>query len=238
MSHFSLLCIGDGWESNLMDYCEVYHQGDSSESIKFKFYPVIPEEKIQIRFEEWKKNSNNNTYNNALEWAEKYMGFVFQDGMYGYYYNPNAKWDWYAIGGRWRGYLKLKPGKVGFLSPPYSSNCNVPDGYCDQAKNGDIDWEGMKIDSYKSAEKDWEWLTSGSEEVDGAIKFAYDFSDTDTKESYIKRRSSIATYAILYNGKWSEMEDFYSSEAWDRYFNEIIESLPDDELITILDYHI
>ena len=25
-------------------------------------------------------------------------------------YNPNAKWDWYEIGGRWAGHLRLKPG--------------------------------------------------------------------------------------------------------------------------------
>jgi hypothetical protein len=31
-------------------------------------------------------------------------------GRYGYWCNPNKKWDWYTIGGRWRGYFPVKPG--------------------------------------------------------------------------------------------------------------------------------
>lgn len=27
--------------------------------------------------------------------------------------NPNCKWDWYVIGGRWQGFLKLKEGRTG-----------------------------------------------------------------------------------------------------------------------------
>lgn len=29
-------------------------------------------------------------------------------GKYGYWENPNAKWDWYQLGGRWTGFFKLK----------------------------------------------------------------------------------------------------------------------------------
>lgn len=29
-------------------------------------------------------------------------------GRYGYWRNPNAKWDWYSIGGRWRGFYDNK----------------------------------------------------------------------------------------------------------------------------------
>lgn len=32
-----------------------------------------------------------------------------QNGRYGYYENPNARWDWYQIGGRWSGFFKVKP---------------------------------------------------------------------------------------------------------------------------------
>jgi len=32
-----------------------------------------------------------------------------ETGRYGYYENPNAKWDWYQIGGRWSGFFKVKP---------------------------------------------------------------------------------------------------------------------------------
>ena len=31
-----------------------------------------------------------------------------ENGRYGYWENPNAKWDWYKLGGRWTGLFKLK----------------------------------------------------------------------------------------------------------------------------------
>lgn len=36
------------------------------------------------------------------------------NGKYGYWKNPNQKWDWYAIGGRWSNYLPTTDGKVNF----------------------------------------------------------------------------------------------------------------------------
>ena len=34
-----------------------------------------------------------------------------EDGIYGYTENPNAKWDWYALGNRWSGFLFGKDGE-------------------------------------------------------------------------------------------------------------------------------
>ena len=33
-------------------------------------------------------------------------------GEYGYWCNPNAKWDWFQLGGRWTGFFKLKTQKL------------------------------------------------------------------------------------------------------------------------------
>ena len=57
---------------------------------------------------------------------KKYLEFIkdndFEEG--GYWENTNARWDWYKLGGRWKGFFHLKKGK------------NV-----DQAKKGDIDFK-------------------------------------------------------------------------------------------------
>ena len=34
-------------------------------------------------------------------------------GKKGYWNNPNSKWDWYSLGGRWSGMIKLKNGANG-----------------------------------------------------------------------------------------------------------------------------
>lgn len=46
-----------------------------------------------------------------IEYVEEDCGYVYSDknNAFGYYENPNAKWDWYETGGRWSNFLKLKP---------------------------------------------------------------------------------------------------------------------------------
>ena len=50
------------------------------------------------------------------EFMEEYCGFNGRDkkkNRYGYWQNPNRKWDWWTIGGRWTGHLLIgyDPGK-------------------------------------------------------------------------------------------------------------------------------
>ena len=56
--------------------------------------------------------------NNMGDCPEEYLEFIEDEdadiddetGKRGYWENPNAKWDWYRIGGRASGLLKLKSG--------------------------------------------------------------------------------------------------------------------------------
>lgn len=54
----------------------------------------------------------NEIYATFEEFAKGWHGREEPDektGRYGYWENPNAKWDWFELGGRWTGYFKLKP---------------------------------------------------------------------------------------------------------------------------------
>jgi hypothetical protein len=42
------------------------------------------------------------------EMVKDYFGYEQKDGKYGYMHNPQAKWDWWSLGGRWRGLLPVK----------------------------------------------------------------------------------------------------------------------------------
>lgn len=53
--------------------------------------------------------------------------------------NPNKRWDWYVVGGRWSNRLLLKNGQE-----------------ADSALKGEIDWEAMRQDSYTQALADWD----------------------------------------------------------------------------------
>ena len=53
---------------------------------------------------------HNEKYKNFDDFVQDYGGYKKNEktGKYGYWENPNAKWDWYQEGGRWSGLLKLK----------------------------------------------------------------------------------------------------------------------------------
>ena len=69
-----------------------------------------------------------------------------ENGRFGYYYNPNAKWDWWVVGGRWSGYFKLKEGTEGLVGDPVYGDGKAKDGYVDQSFKKNIDFDGMVED--------------------------------------------------------------------------------------------
>lgn len=92
-------------------------------------------------------------YKSFEEYAEERCGFSFDEKHqgYGYYYNPNAIWDWYSIGGRWPEMFLVKDSCLEY-SIGETSWCNsgekaeAPEGYlwvC-AARKKDIAWEEMR----------------------------------------------------------------------------------------------
>lgn len=72
--------------------------------------------------------------------------------------NPNKKWDWWQIGGRWCGRIRLKDGakengitgNKSLLDPePYPVN------RCDSARKGDIDFDTIRAEAEKEASAEW-----------------------------------------------------------------------------------
>ncbi len=56
----------------------------------------------------WIDDDNGNAFTN---YVADYHGYERnEDGKFGYWENPNAKWDWYVVGGRWNNFFKLKEG--------------------------------------------------------------------------------------------------------------------------------
>jgi hypothetical protein len=67
-----------------------------------------------------------------------------ENGKYGYFYNPQAKWDWYQLGGRWTGFFLLKKNRQGQIGEPGIFTSNPRHGYADQADKKDIDFDKMR----------------------------------------------------------------------------------------------
>lgn len=79
-------------------------------------------------------------YDEQLEVVE-----VTDDGE-PYKWNPQGKWDYYRIGGRWSGALKPKPGCSG-LWPKHLWDSPDDEGTgFDSLRKGEVDWDAMGED--------------------------------------------------------------------------------------------
>jgi len=109
--------------------------------------------------------------------------------------NPDAKWDYYTIGGRWHGMLTLKQGKTG-LRDTSTFGKDASKGY-DAAFVSDIDFEAMK--QYELSQ-----LPPYEKEMKNPyMKEEYMRKRFPTEEDYIERMSAFHTYAVITpDGKW------------------------------------
>lgn len=70
------------------------------------------------------------------------------DGLrYGLWCNPNAKWDWWTIGGRWSGFYPVKGKPV--VGKPGSGDNKPKPGHGDIVKVGDIDMDAVAAEATK-----------------------------------------------------------------------------------------
>lgn len=149
-------------------------------------------------------------YPTFTQFMEKYCAELYhkEKDAYGYYQNPNAKWDWWQLGGRWQ-HVFLVPedcdlvvyGDSGTFGP---QEANTPSGYrwVAGARKSDIQWDKMREwhlqfhqTTFQSLEK-WFWedvklenhstmlvkTEDGIHEWDNLI-----YKKGDTLDDYIRR---------------------------------------------------
>jgi hypothetical protein len=93
-----------------------------------------------------------------------------EKGVYGYWENPNAKWDWYQIGGRWMGYFPLTEGKEAAALPQSEDTIKE---YKEQAFLGEASWASPESDKQSADSlliKDIDFYRADKEAADQANK--------------------------------------------------------------------
>lgn len=170
-------------------------------------------------------------------------------------YNPNSKWDWYSIGGRFPGRLKSKNGSHGEGSA-FNDNPMI-DGEFDSARVGDIDFS-PDMDKYNKAIRFWEVvvdkepLKEGENEDDFFNLYREEWYKEYYKNKIIYAQicASCSTYAVVTpDGKWHQKGDMLwfgmSTETedealdWDIHYKErFIDTADPDWNLTIVDCHI
>ena len=146
-------------------------------------------------------------------------------------YNPDSKWDWYEIGGRWKGQLLTKDGKS-----------------ADIALVSDIDFDGMRKQSSKEAEETWERAQKDKDPAKDYFLFGVEKGDT--KERFIARSSSWDTHAVITpDGVWHERakmgwwavtyDETEDSTTWSsKFYDRFLKNLDPNTTLVLVDCHI
>jgi len=255
MSHFAVLVIGENIEEQLAPYQE-NNMGDCPQEY-LEFNVEVPKEEVKDYVKkslETMKGSDKAKCSKMKDeqFMKKYAGFIpDDDGDYGFLINPDSRWDWWVIGGRWRGYFKLKPGRTGVVGDRSATDKEDrriwPDGV-DQARKGDIDFDSMRRLKLKEVRENWKkFLALQDKETREKEAYRLEIEPDDTKEKYLRRKTSIATFGVVKDGQWYEkgqmgwwgfVRDKKEDEAWQEEFDKLLDGLPDDALLTVIDCHV
>jgi hypothetical protein len=190
--HFSVLIIGENPELQLDPYWELdLSEDEIARDYRAEFLVVIPAARLKERAakiidilslqdraekiaagSEGEESAMLKRLRAALKagrleeiLAEAHGGYLGPKGDWGYYANPDAKWDWFLLGGRWQGSLRLLPGKSGTVGERSWTDPGRPDdpSRCDQARFGDIDWPLTRsVFTPFAVLKNGEWQDIGS----------------------------------------------------------------------------
>ena len=282
MSHFTVLIIGEtDIEKALYPFWELdLNKQDLIKDDRAEFIIEFKKEDLEKEFEKFKEEHKEDIKKgkedywikyrtcSAEEWVRDWDGHYLnkEETDYGYYTNPNAKWDWYEIGGRWAGSLKLKKNvdKSKYIDPNFSWGWNKESkkevllkGFVDSALKKDVDFSRDE-EAYKNAARFWELKVEEqepkNEEEKEQLKFDWYKKEYYTKKykdkkTYATLTSEFGTHAVLINGEWFEKGNMgwfgchsatpEEEREWDiSFFDKFISKLPGDTLLTIVDCHI
>lgn len=179
----------------------------------------VPYSKVYQSFEEFVKEEYGTPY-------------FEEQGVFGYYYNSNAFYDWYSIGGRWPDMFLVKDDCKEYGIAERSWTCEneekmAPDGYCwtCAARKKDIAWQVMYDWELEQAKQCYARLvqafetrtlpkkTYGTITEEGIQIFGeYVYYKGETEEEYLedcgfkRKKYPIYIYAFLKDGVWTTVE--------------------------------
>ena len=150
--------------------------------------------------------------------------------------NPQAKWDWYDVGGSWNGYLRVNGQRV------------------NSARIGEIDFRPDE-EEYKRAQRFWDVVVEHvpaepDENCFSLYNEQYYLDYYGDRETYARRSASFTSYAVLTpDGEWHEegsmgwfgisSETAEEASDWDEHYLErFIKDADPKLMLTIVDCHI
>ena len=198
MSHFTVMVIGENPEKQLAPYQE-NNMGNCPEEYLYFIDKTEELKKDWEEISEDEKAGPNNSFESYVE-GNGYKKNMAEE-KYGYYENINAKWDWYVLGGRWTGFLKLKDGAEGQAGEAGLMTRSESPGFVDSAIKNNIDFDGMRKSEAEDAGKTWDKVTR----ILGDVERPYSWE-------YVRE--------TMFPGKLQEARDYYNNQAANKKIDE------------------
>lgn len=145
MSHFTCLVVTDT-PDQLDAALQPFHEYECT-GVKDQYVIFQPADESQEDFEKTHKEHlekyPDSTEKELNDFIPEWYGYELRDGVWGRETNPNAKWDWWVIGGRWSGLLRAKQGTDGVKGRPGLMGSEFDRKGVDQVRVGDLDMKAM-----------------------------------------------------------------------------------------------
>ena len=128
-------------------------------------------------------------------------------------YNPDSKWDWYTVGGRWDKSIKTKSGE-------FVNMCLL----------SEIDFEPYPEDAYEDGT---DWLGKPCKQLKEGLEWHYAKNETPF---------CIVLDGVWYEkgqmGWWGMTSNEKDDNVWDEEVAKLLETLPQDSAVYNVDFHI
>lgn len=254
MSHFVVIVVGDDHEAALTPFDEELKAPSRREYLDddiarmSEHYKTTERKVLAAKMENWR----------GTKGGVDRKGRLYQMATY----NKNAKWDWYEVGGRWKGYFLLKDGTR-----------------VDRCRKGDVDADAMMAVREQAARERWAAYVKAigdtpphtkrkvvcerhGGDTDAAqaeywaqprvkvlsvagLYDADDFPETEAAMVARWRAKALCTFALLVDGEWHERGSMgwfacvsNEKDDWPAEFARLWAEIPDDATVTAVDCHI
>lgn len=240
MSHAVVIVVTDNpTEKNITEILAPFNEQDEKYMTEFqdetndikKAYKDYLKENPKITLEQFAKND----------------GYKKNGKKFGYYSNPNRKWDWWTIGGRWNGMIEGKNVvQIKELKKPEDVHAFaiMKDGVWHE--KGSLGFWGFHDTSNKTkvVEKfSKKELDEYIYPTEAFMKFKDEFIEKIlrlVKENYELNSETLEfTIKEKYNVKELADVQFFTDLAWDKsFYNDFIKTAKPTDYLVVVDYHI
>ena len=209
---FTKAQLAEEWgrkENDIEDYRYIEATPYWNKELYVKWFNTIFPEIVEKFAECYEENGNDW---NGSRWKLNEETGIWEDWST---YNPDSKWDWYSLGGRWSQSIKTKSGE-----------------YVDECFLGEIDWSPFKPEDYcKEAKKG----LSGKEYYPLKDGVNWHFTSENVPFCVVidgewYERGQMHWWACVANEK--------DEKTWNEEFMELIKDLPENCQVCNVDFHI